>query len=130
MKQRRSTEDYLKVIYTLSQSQEVHACQIAEKLNLSRPTVSVALKRLETEGYLLIDHANVVRLTKQGHKTAKDMFERHKTLQEFFVSLGVEEEIASRDACEMEHGLGDETYAALKRLVEEGENCQVNHNVD
>lgn len=130
MKQRRSTEDYLKAIHTLAQSQEVHACQIAQKLGLSRPTVSVALKRLETEGYLRIDHSNVVKLTQKGHTTAKDMFERHKTLQEFFISLGVEEEIASRDACEMEHGLGQETYAALRRFVEASPNGEDSHHVD
>ncbi len=120
MKQRRSTEDYLKTIYILSQSQQVHACQIAEKLRLSRPTVSVALKQLESEGYLRIDHTNVVWLTEQGTQRAIDIFERHQTLQDFFVSLGVDAEIASRDACEMEHGLGDETYCALRQLMEKG----------
>ncbi len=117
MKQRKSTEDYLKIIYILSKSQEVHACLIAQELNLSRPTVSVTLKRLAKEGFLKIDQSNVIQLTDLGYQTAKYTFERHKALQDFLVSLGVEENIASQDACEMEHGLGVESYAALKRLI-------------
>ncbi len=115
MKQRKSTEDYLKVIFILSQSQEVHACLIAQTLKLSRPTVSVTLKRLCKEGFLIIDPENVIQLTERGYRTAKYTFERHKVLQAFLMSLGVDEKIASHDACEMEHGLGSESYAALKR---------------
>lgn len=117
MKQRKSTEDYLKIIYILSKSQEVHACLIAQELKLSRPTVSVTLKRLAKEGYLQIDQANVIRLTEKGLETAKYTYDRHKALQDFLISLGVKEDTASHDACEMEHGLGSESYAALKRLV-------------
>lgn len=117
MKERKSTEDYLKVIYILSKTQEVRACSIAQELNLSRPTVSVTLKRLAKEGYVTISDTNIICLTDQGYQTAAYTFERHKALHDFLVGLGVTEENASHDACQMEHGLGDESYAALKRHV-------------
>ena len=117
MKARKTTEDYLKTIYMLSQQQEVHACMIADRLGVSRPTVSVSLKRLAKEGYLHVDGRNVITLTDKGRETAMPVFRRYQVLQRFLVSLGVDEEIAYRDACEMEHGLGDESYEALRQLA-------------
>ena len=117
MKARKTTEDYLKTIYMLSQQQEVHACMIADRLGVSRPTVSVSLKRLAKEGYLHVDGRNVITLTDRGRETAMPVFRRYQVLQRFLVSLGVDEEIAYRDACEMEHGLGEESYEALRRLA-------------
>ena len=117
MKAKKNTEDYLKTIYVLSQSQEVHACMIADRLGVSRPTVSVSLKRLAKEGYLIVDDRNVITLTDKGLETAKPVFERYQILQSILVSLGVNEDAAYHDACEMEHGLGDESYEALKALA-------------
>ena len=117
MKARKTTEDYLKTIYILSQSRQVHACMLADRLGVSRPTVSVSLKRLAKEGYVNIDTQNVITLTQKGLETAKPVFERYQILQSFLVSLGVNEDAAYHDACEMEHGLGDESYEALKALA-------------
>ena len=117
MKAKKTTEDYLKTIYILSRNQEVHACMLAQRLGVSRPTVSVSLKRLVREGYILVDGRHVITLTEKGLKTAKPVFERYQILQRFLVSLGVNEDAAYHDACEMEHGLGDESYEALKALA-------------
>lgn len=117
MKKRRSTEDYLKTIYILSQTKEVHACQVAEELGLSRPTVSVALKHLTEEGYLQVDRDNVIRLTEQGLQMACRVCEKYKTLKKALMKLGVDEMAAIEDACKMEHDIGNESYLALKNFV-------------
>ena len=117
MKQRKSTEDYLKVIYILGKmGGEVHGSQIAEKLGVSRPTVSISLKALEKEGYLTMDETHAVHLTEIGKTVAEETYERHMTFQQMLEELGVAKEIAAADACEMEHAVSPESYEALKWL--------------
>lgn len=90
---------------------------IAAELGVSRPTVCVALKKLEGEGFLLLDGTKAVKLTEQGRAVAVKTLERHSTLQAILVNLGVDEEIARHDACEMEHAVSQESFEALKTLV-------------
>lgn len=117
MKEKRSTEDYLKTIYILSQKEDVHGSTLARFFDVSRPTVCVALKALEQEGYVEMDEYRVVHLTELGMTVAKETYERHITLKELLISLGVDKEIASKDACGMEHSLSKESFEALKMLV-------------
>lgn len=118
MKARRTTEDYVKVIYLLSQTdEEVHACQICRKLNLSRPTVSVALRRMEKEGYLTIKDTNAINLTAQGTRLARSICEKYRLLRDALLRLGVSLADATRDACQMEHDISDATSAALKKFL-------------
>ena len=77
MKQKKSVEDYLKTIYTLSKRKAVHGSDIAGELGVSRPTVSVALKDLAEEGYIFVDDAHEVHLTEKGKRIAEDTYERH-----------------------------------------------------
>lgn len=118
MKQKKSVEDYLKVIYILSKKKEVHGSDIAGELKVSRPTVSVALKALAEEGYLYVDGAYEVHLTAKGKQVAEDTYERHNTFRHLLVSLGVDENTAAADACEMEHAVSPASYEALKMLAE------------
>lgn len=118
MKQKKTTEDYLKTIYLLSRNGEVRGAQLAGALGVTRPTVCVSLKALESEGYLTMSEDRAVMLTESGKNIAKDTLERHMTLQELLLKLGVDKEIAARDACEMEHSVSPESFAALKQLVE------------
>ena len=118
MKARRTTEDYVKVIYLLSQTdEEVHACQICRKLNLSRPTVSVALRRMEKEGYLIIEDTNAISLTAQGIGLAQSICEKFRLLRDSLLRLGVSLADATRDACKMEHDISDATCQALKQYL-------------
>ncbi|MCM1192341.1 MAG: metal-dependent transcriptional regulator [Acetatifactor muris] len=123
MKQKKSVEDYLKVIYILSKKKEVHGSDIAGELRVSRPTVSVALKALAEEGYVFVDnmHENpkthFVCLTERGKKIARDIYERNSTFRQLLTGLGVDEKTAAADACEMEHAASRESYEALKRLL-------------
>mgnify|MGYP000845037696 FL=1 len=117
MKLRRTTEDYLKTIYLLSQKTEVHGAYIAEKLGVSKPTVSVSLKALEREGYLTRDENHAVCLTEAGLKIAKATYERHQTFRTLLEDLGVDGKTAAADACLMEHAVSPESYEAIKGLA-------------
>ena len=81
MKLRRTTEDYLKTIYILSKTGEVHGAAIAERLGVSRPTVSISLKALKQEGYITQDDSSAVWLTEAGLEIARATYERHQTFQ-------------------------------------------------
>lgn len=119
MKQKKSVEDYLKTIYILSREKEVHGADIAGELKVSRPTVSVALKALAEEGYIFVDEAHEVHLTEKGQRIAEETYERHDTFRRLLTGLGVDEETAAADACQMEHAVSKESYEALKNLVAE-----------
>ena len=117
MKQKKTTENYLKTVYMLSKKGDVHSIQIAKSLGVSRPTVSVSLKALESEGYLYLDETKVVHLTEKGKDIAENIYERHKTLKDLLISLGVSETTAAKDACEMEHTVSAESFFALKKIL-------------
>ncbi len=119
MKQKKSIEDYLKVIYVLSKKKEVHGTDIAGELKVSRPTVSVALKALAEEGYVFVDDAHEIHLTERGRRVAEDTYERNQTFRQLLTGLGVDEKTAAADACEMEHAVSRESYEALKALAME-----------
>ena len=118
MKQKKSVENYLKVIYILSKQKEVHGADIAGELKVSRPTVSVALKALAEEGYIFVDDAYEVHLTVKGRRVAEDTYERHDTFRRLLIGLGVDDKTAAADACEMEHAVSPVSYEALKMLAE------------
>ena len=118
MKQKKSVEDYLKVIYILSKQKEVHGVDIAGELRVSRPTVSVALKALAEEGYIFVDDTYEIHLTVKGRRVAEDTYERHDTFRRLLIGLGVDDKTAAADACEMEHAVSQTSYEALKMLVE------------
>ncbi|MDE7351598.1 MAG: metal-dependent transcriptional regulator [Acetatifactor sp.] len=119
MKQKKSVEDYLKTIYTLTKRKAVHGSDIAGELGVSRPTVSVALKALAEEGYVFVDGTYEVHLTEKGRLIAEDTYERHNTFCRLLTGLGVDKKTAAADACEMEHAVSRESYEALKILAEE-----------
>lgn len=118
MKQKKSVEDYLKTIYVLSRGKGVHGADIAGELKVSRPTVSVALKALSEEGYIFADDSHEVHLTESGSQIAEETYERHRMFRKLLTKLGVDEETASRDACQMEHAVSRESFEALKALTE------------
>lgn len=117
LKQKKSVEDYLKTIYMLSKKKTVHGADIAGELDVSRPTVSVALKALAQEGYVFVDDIHEVHLTEKGKRIAEDTYERHSTFCKLLKRLGVDEKTAAADACEMEHAVSARSYEALKTLV-------------
>lgn len=119
MKQRKTTENYLKAIYLLSRTGEVHGAQLARYLEVSRPTVSVSLKELEAEGFLTLAPDKAIHLTALGTGVAQSTYEKNQMLRDFLIRLGVSEATAVKDACEMEHAVSAESFLALKQIMED-----------
>lgn len=118
MKIRKSAEDYLEAILILQDRLgNVHAIDIANELNFSKPSVSVAMKNLKEHGYITIDDFNHIHLTEKGHKVADAVYERHTTLTRFFIHLGVEPKQAEDDACIVEHDISEVTFQAIKNFL-------------
>ena len=114
-----SGEDYLECIYKLSLNKNgVHAIDIANELNFSKPSVSIALKKLKNQGYITIDTENHVILTKTGLLIAKEIYERHQTLTTLLIKLGIDEKTACEEACKIEHDISPTTFEALKKLID------------
>ena len=110
-----AVENYLETILMLSQElPDVHAIDICSYLGYSRPTVSIVLRKMKEDGLVNVDGDNHITLTDQGRIIAERIYERHTTLADFFMLLGVSKNTAYSDACKLEHDLSDESYTALK----------------
>ena len=110
-----SGEMYLETIYVLSKkSNTVRSLDVAEEMNFSKPSVSRAIKILKDGGFVTVDENGYLSLTESGSAVARKIYERHKVLTQFLISIGVSEETAAEDACRVEHYISDETFDALK----------------
>lgn len=87
---------------------------VANKLNFSKPSVSVAMKNLRENGYITVENDGHLNLTDRGREIAEKMYERHKLLSRWLMYMGVSEETAMEDACRMEHVISAETFDAMK----------------
>jgi DtxR family Mn-dependent transcriptional regulator len=114
----QSLEDYLEMVSFLSDEGEVRVTDIATRLGVSKPSVLTALKTLEEQGLLEHERYKTVSLTKKGGVLASEIRERHFFLTAFLRDiLGVNAEIAEKDACKMEHLLSDETLIKMRALT-------------
>ncbi len=119
MKIRKSSEDYLETMLVMQERHGyIRSIDIATELNVTKPSVSYATKRLRENGYIIMDKEGLITLTEKGLEIAENMYERHRLLTQFFVRLGIDEKIAREDACKIEHDLSDETFQAIKRHAE------------
>ena len=113
-----SAEDYLEAILVVGQRRGVvRSIDIANELNFSKPSVSVAMKKLRESGHIEMDKDGFIHLLPSGKEIAEHIYERHRILTEFFVYLGVSEPVASADACKVEHDLSNETFDKIKAHV-------------
>ncbi len=109
-----SAEDYLETILELTERMgQVRSIDIVNELGYSKPSVSVAMKRLRENGYIEVDRNGYITLTPPGREIAQRIANRHRLLTRFLVALGVNENTASADACKMEHDLSDETFEKI-----------------
>lgn len=107
---------YLETFYILSQkSGAVRQLDIAEYMNYSKPSVNRAIGLLKNGGYIVSDGEGFLHLTDAGKEVAEKTYERHTLLTQFFVHIGVPEDIATEDACKIEHDISDTTFKALKK---------------
>ncbi|MCR5593377.1 MAG: metal-dependent transcriptional regulator [Saccharofermentans sp.] len=112
-----SSEDYLEAMLQLKEKNGyIRSVDIAEHLGVTKPSVSNAIKRLKEKGYIEMNSSSFISLTETGKAIALKVYDRHQTLTNLFVSLGVDEATAADDACRVEHVISDQTFDALKKL--------------
>lgn len=115
---RESSEDYLETILILKERLgRVRSIDIANEMNFSKPSISVAMKKLRECGCIVVDKDGFITLTEAGHAIADSVYERHIVLTDFFISLGVNPETAAADACKIEHDLSEETFEKMKEHI-------------
>lgn len=111
-------ENYLKAVYAISrQKGYARSIDVTEYLGVSKPSVSVAVRRLEEKGLLYTDEHMFLYLTEEGKKVGKDTFDKFDFLEQSLVNLGIDRKTAMKDAHKMEHDLSDETFDALQRYL-------------
>lgn len=115
-----SGEMYLETILVLSKKNNyVRAIDVGEYMGFSKPSVSRAMSILKSEGYVIADENGCLSLTESGLEAASKIYERHRTITEVLVRLGVDEKTASEDACRIEHCISDASFEAIKKHMKE-----------
>lgn len=123
MRLQESGEMYLETILILSrQNPYVRSVDVSEFMGFSKPSVSRAVGLLKKAGYIVMDDENHITLTDSGSEIAEKIYERHTTLTELLVRLGVSRDAAVEDACRMEHDISDETFQAIRKHMLEHDN--------
>ncbi|MDD3107505.1 MAG: metal-dependent transcriptional regulator [Bacilli bacterium] len=118
MRIQESGENYLETILILKSLQpEVHAIDVANYMSFSKPSISRALGILQKAGLIKISKSGAIELTNSGQKKATKIYDRHLTITKFLDHLGVDVDIAERDACKIEHVISEETFQAIKKQV-------------
>jgi len=118
LKIHESAENYLETILVLSQKQaHVRSIDIANEMDFSKPSVSVAMRNLREGNLIRTDDNGYIHLTDAGREIAETIYERHTLLSQWLMFLGVDEETASEDACRIEHVLSPKTFDAIKKHV-------------
>lgn len=113
-----SAENYLEAILIIKNEKgSVRSIDIANHLNFSKPSVSVAMKNLRENGYISIDPDGFISLEESGKKIAEKIYERHMLLSDWLTRLGVPRDIATEDACRIEHVISEESFSAIKGHV-------------
>ena len=117
---RESAEDYLEAILIIGKEKgKVRSIDVAKYLGITKPSVSVAMKNLRNEGFIDVDEKGLLSLLPPGEEIANKTYEKHVTLRYMLISLGVNKETATLDACRMEHVISEESFKALKEHAKE-----------
>ena len=118
MKILESAEDYLEMILVLKRKKgSVRAIDIAHEMNFSKPSVSIAMKKLREENLITINPGHEIDLTPAGREIAEKIYERHIVISEILMKLGVEETTAVKEACRIEHVISQDSFEKLKAAV-------------
>ena len=118
MELHESGEMYLETILILkNRFGYVRSIDIANEMGVSKPSVSRAVGLLKDNGYISFDPNGMILLTDTGRTVAEKIYERHQVLTEYLINIGVSEEIASKDACKIEHVISDETFDMVKKKL-------------
>lgn len=125
-KTHESAEDYLENILILRERNgNVRSIDIVNEMNYSKPSISIAMKKLRAEGLVEMDLNGYITLTAQGEEIAQRIYKRHRLLKKVLMAIGVEEKTAAEEACRIEHDINDDTYdkinAFYNKHFEDGE---------
>ncbi len=113
-----SAENYLETILVLSKKLPVvRAVDISNELGFKKSSVSIAMKNLRAKEHITVTDSGFIYLTDSGKAIAEMIYERHEIISKWLMDLGVPEDIASEDACKMEHILSTESFDAIKRIA-------------
>ena len=113
-----SAENYLETILMLSERlPRVRSIDIVNELEFSKPSISVAMKNLRENGFIQMDTDGSITLTEKGQEIAERIYERHRFFSEWLAELGVDPQVATDDACKIEHDLSPESFAAIRDFV-------------
>ncbi len=116
---KESGENYLETIYMLKKKQgNVRSIDVATELSVTKPSVSVAMKKLREDGFIVIDKDGGISLTEKGLSVAERMYDRHKIIAKALILIGVSEEVAYDDSCKIEHHISDESFEKIKEHLE------------
>ena len=118
MQIKESAENYLETIFVLSKKHtDVRSIDIANEMNFTKASISVAMKRLREDEYIVVKKDGTIHLTDAGKDIATRVYERHQLIAKILIALGVSEETAFEDSCKIEHDLSDETIEAIKKIL-------------
>ena len=110
----RASEDYLETMLMMQKKHGyIRSIDVAEYLGVTKPSVTYATKRLKESGHITMDKDGLITLTDTGMAVAAKMLDRHETLTQFLIDIGVDAETAETDACKIEHDLSQTTYEAI-----------------
>jgi len=119
MKGNESSENYLETILILSKKLPVvRSVDISNELGYKKSSVSVAMKNLKEKNCITVTDAGFIYLTEEGKKIASMIYERHEFISKWLISLGVDEQTATEDACRIEHVISAESFAAIKNHIQ------------
>lgn len=118
----QSGEDYLEAILVLQEKNGmVRSIDVAHHLGYTKPSISRAMSLLRSDGYIVMEKDGNLKLTEEGNRVARGVYERHKLLTNWLIRLGVSPETAAEDACKIEHHISEETFQCMKRHAREAE---------
>ena len=118
-KSHESAEDYLETILILRERKgNVRSIDIVNEMNYSKPSISIAMKKLKSEGMVEMDLNGHITLTPLGEEIAHRIYRRHKLLEKVLVAIGIDEETAAEEACRIEHVIDDNTYNKINEFYE------------
>lgn len=121
MNKLESKEDYLERILMLSKKNgSVRSIDIAHDMGFSKPSVSVAMKKLRELKLINVDKDGLITLTGEGRLIAERTYERHTVLKAILIHIGVDELVAEDDACKVEHELSEETFSKIREVYNNG----------
>ena len=115
MQIKESAENYLETILVIHTEKGYCRCiDICNKMGFAKPSVSVYMKNLKDDGYVLIDENGDITLTEKGKGIAEKIYDRHNVIAGFLMQLGTPEKIAFQDSCKIEHDISEESFSLIK----------------